>query len=61
MLSDMTGGCVLRWFGHSKRMNGERMVKKIYDSGVEGTRGRGRPNRVWIDGVKTALSDRGWT
>ena len=55
MLGDLSGRvekCVLRWFGHVERMYGERMAKKIYNSGVEGTRGRGRPNRVWMDGAK---------
>ena len=53
--------CVLRWFGHVERMNDERMAKRVYVSGVEGRQGRGRPNRVWIDGVKEALNKRGWT
>ena len=33
--------CVLKWFGHMERMDGERMAKRIYDSGVVGRRGRG--------------------
>ena len=40
MLSDMSGRAemnVLGWYGHVVRMDGERMVKKIYDLGVEGT------------------------
>ena len=53
--------CVLRWFGHVERMNDERMAKRVYVSGVDGRRGRGRPNRVWMDGVKEALNKRGWT
>ena len=48
---------VLRWF---ERMDGEGMTKKIYNSGVGRTRGRGRPNMVWMDGVKTVLSQRRW-
>ena len=53
------GEAVLRWFGHVERMEGERLVKKIYRAEVEGNRGRGRPRRRWIDGVKGCLNDRG--
>ena len=42
-------------------MNDERMAKRVYVSGVDGRRGRGRPSRVWMDGVKEALNKRGWT
>ena len=52
---------VLRWYGHIERMNGEWVAKRVYDSEVGGRRGRGRPNRVWMDGVKEALNKRGWT
>ena len=33
----------------------------MYKPGVEGRRGRGRPNSVWIDGVIKALYNRGLT
>ena len=33
-------------------MEGERVVKKIYQAEVEGNRRRGRPRRRWMDGVK---------
>ena len=61
MLSDLSGRvekCVLRWFGHVEHMDGEKMAKKIYDSGVEGMRGKGRPNRVWMGQLKRALSEK---
>ena len=60
-LSGRVGRCVLRWFGHIERMSEERVAKRVYDSGVDGRRGRGRPNRVWMDGVKEALHERGLT
>ena len=53
--------CVLRWFAHIKRMDSERISKRIYDSGEEGGRGRGRPSRGWLDGVVSALRVRGLT
>ena len=37
------------------------MAKRIYDSGVDGRRGRGRPNMGWMEGVKSALRNRGLT
>ena len=49
---------VLRRFGHVERMEGERLVKKIYRAEVESNRGRGRPRRRWMDGVKGCLNDR---
>lgn len=50
---------VLRWFGHMERMDDERLVKKVMNSRMNGSRPRGRPRYGWMDGVKRALSDRG--
>ena len=64
MVRDLAGraeNCVLRWFGHLERMDGERMTKRIYGPGVKGRRGRGRPNMGWMVGVKSALGARGLT
>ena len=64
VLSDLSGRmekCALRWFGHVERMDGARMAKRIYDSGVEWRRGRGRPIMGWMEGVKTAVRNRGLT
>ena len=58
-LSERGEAAVLRWFGHVERMEGERLVKKIYQAEVEGNRRRGRPRRRWMDGVKGCLSERG--
>ena len=54
---------IIKYIGHVERMEGEleRLVKKIYRAEVEGNRGRGRPKRRWMDGVKGCLSDRGLT
>ena len=40
-------------------MEGERLVKKIYQAEIKGNRRRGRPRRRWMDGVKGCLSDGG--
>ena len=53
--------CVLRWFGHVERMDDERMAKRVYDSGVLGRRGRGRPMRVLMDGLMETVTNRGMT
>ena len=58
-LSERGEASVLRWFGHVERMEGERLVKKIYRAEVEGNRARGRPRRRSMDGMKGCLSDRG--
>ena len=57
-LSQRVDRCTLRWFGHVERMNEERMAKKVYVSAENGRRDRGRPTRVWMDGVKDALNAR---
>ena len=50
---------VLRWFGHIERMDDERLVKKVYESSVEGGRRRGRPCKRWKDCVKEYVQQRG--
>ena len=37
----------LRWYGHVRRMKEERMVKKVYQSDVNGVVGWGRPPLTW--------------
>ena len=37
------------------------MGKKVYDLVVEGEREKGNQNRVWMNRVKEALKNRGWT
>ena len=56
---ERAGEGVLRWFGHMERMSDERMVKRIYESDVEGRRRAGRPRRRWLDGVEELVRWRG--
>jgi hypothetical protein len=49
----------LRWFGHVKRMPGNRLPLKIYEWEPEGTRRRGRPKERWIDGVRRSMTNHG--
>ena len=47
---------VLRWFGHVERMEDDRLVRKVYESQMQGPRSKGRPRKGWMDGVKEVLS-----
>jgi hypothetical protein len=51
----------LRWFGHVKRMPGNRLPLKILEWEPEGTRRRGRPKERWIDGVRRIMTNHGLT
>jgi hypothetical protein len=49
----------LRWFGHVKRMPGNRLPLNILEWEPEGTRRRGRPKERWIDGVRRSMTKHG--
>ena len=40
-----------RWFEHDKWINNERIAKRVYESGVEGKRGRGRPRKSYHEAL----------
>ena len=48
-LEDRVDACVLRWFGHMVRMNDGRLVKRVMESEVSGSRPRGRSKFGWMD------------
>ena len=54
-LKDRVDTRVLRWFGHMVRMDDQRLVKRVMELEVSGSRPRGRPKFGWMDGVKQAL------
>jgi hypothetical protein len=37
----------ISWLGHLKRMEEDRLPKKIFTHELEGTRGRVRPRKGW--------------
>jgi hypothetical protein len=49
----------LRWFGHVKRMPGNRLPLKVLEWEPEGTRRMGRPKERWIDGVRRSMTNHG--
>lgn len=42
----------MTYFGHIMRRNNENLEKAILTGKIQGRRGRGRPRRTWIDGIK---------
>jgi hypothetical protein len=51
----------LRWFGHVKRMPGNRMPLKMLEWELEEMRRRGRPKERWTDGVRRSMTNHGLT
>jgi hypothetical protein len=49
----------LQWFGHVKRMPGNRLPLKILEWEPVRTRRRGRPKDRWIDGVRQSMTNHG--
>ncbi len=48
----------LRWYGHVRRMEEDRLVKRVYDSEVAGRVGRGRPLVTWDNRVDQYVGER---
>ena len=50
---------VLRWFGHVKRMENDRIAKRVYVGERAGSRSVDRLRKRWIDTVKECSKKRG--
>src|SRR5215469_3803465 len=50
---------VLKWYGHVIRRGDDSLGGRVIMGSVEGNRGRGRPKRRWMNGVREALERRG--
>ena len=42
----------LRWAGHVRRMDDSRLPKIVLFEEIAGSKGRGRPNKNWMDSLK---------
>ena len=49
----------LQWYRHVMRRDENYAGKIVMVLNVEGTRGRGRPKRSWMDSVKEDLREKG--
>ena len=49
----------LRWYGHVKRMDEERLPKRYLEWKPQGKRPVGRPRKRWMDGIREALERKG--
>jgi len=48
----------LQWYGHIKRMQGERVPKLITEWIPGERRKKGRPRKTWMEGVRAAMKTR---
>jgi hypothetical protein len=48
----------LQWYGHVKRMPGERIPKLIMEWILLERRKRGHPRKTWMEGVQAAMTTR---
>ena len=51
---------VLLWFGPVKRMESDRIAKRVYVGECAASRSMGRLQKRWTDSVKEYLKKRGW-
>ena len=56
ILDEITGKQLI-WYGHVVRMDPTRLPKIMIDWQPEGRKKRGRPRRIWKDGIYTAMSE----
>jgi hypothetical protein len=48
----------LQWYGYVKGMPEDRIPKLIMERIPEGSRKRGRPRKMWMEGVQAAMTTR---
>lgn len=51
----------LQWYGHLLRRPNDYVVRRVMAMEVDGKRGRGRPRRKWMEGIKNDLREKGLT
>lgn len=53
--------CQLRWYGHLKRMEDKRPVKRVWEAKSQKRKNRGRPKTTWNRNIEKIVEDRGLT
>lgn len=51
----------LQWYRHVMRREEEYVGRRVMNMEVDGTRGRGRPKRRWLDCIRDDLREKGLT
>ena len=49
----------LQWYGHVQRMEEGRLPKGVMKWRPPGRRKRGRPKRIWTDGIRGLMGGKG--
>jgi len=49
----------LNWYGHVQRMDQKRLPRRILEWCPLGRRRKGRPRNSWMQGLQTAMRERG--
>jgi hypothetical protein len=57
-ITDVMGRKRLQWYGHVERMQEERLPKLIMEWIRGKRRKRGRPRKMWMEGVRVAMKTR---
>jgi hypothetical protein len=57
-MMDTTEAKQLKWYGHMKRMEQDRLPKKIYECTPIARKKRGRPRNTWKKKAKQAMDGR---
>ena len=55
-VSDLVRRSRLRWFSHVVRKDDQQWVKKCMDFKVDGSAGRGRPRKSWLECVNDDMT-----
>ena len=58
-VDDRIDEVVLLWFGHVKRVENDRIAKRVYIGVCAGSRSVGRPRKKLMDSVKECLRKTG--
>jgi hypothetical protein len=61
LVTKMVDKMELRWFGCLIRMYSNRKPKQVWETRVEGTKGRGRPRMEWEEHVRKLMKKKGKT